>query len=613
MPTSAQYLASNVSGGSTWLTPDNVMTDDDSYASSTVSRTLDYPYGYKETRSSTLTALEFAGIDTGFNLGDTIKHIEWEVRAKASRSDVEVELVVGGQRAVLTTDWAVYTFTEEVESSSIGFVSVSLSGGMVSGNGSATVYIEYIKATMQWDATAPSALTFPTVTGVAVGQWAYSSVETVAGIPVGVSLPWYFIPAGDYYSFMLYVPEYEIQQNNDGRWMSWGAAGTTQSGDTFQMRGRFQKAAAAVDAGAGTLYINSKPSYFTVNSTVPDRSPVLAPLPVLTDLPRSQWVHAGTQRVYGTDATSEYEVDLNDGIFGYGYYSGEITKSRGKYYDLNTNPLYVPFFSWAPDVPTISDYRDGQYTWPVTEGTEIALEVLTPATFSELFLYGFLIGDQSVYATATTESVGTPTQVFFTTPAPVATSTVSTSNMITIAGLRGAASVSFSTSGGSAHQYQKNAGAWTSVGATTVSNGDTISLRMTSSGSGSASCSITMNAGGMCAAYNIVTTGGDVTPDAFTFTDVTNALPGVMQTSNAITVAGTTGGQALIITVTPGFEIQVGAGAWTAGTNSCTAGNTVTVRSRAGLRPGEVKTCVVTIGGTQDTWTITTRTPPIWD
>jgi hypothetical protein len=185
---------------------------------------------------------------------------------------------------------------------------------------------------------------------------------------------------------------------------------------------------------------------------------------------------------------------------------------------------------------------------------------------------------------------------------------------VSISGINATANVTFSSSGGSAHEYRKNGGAWTAIGATTVASGNTIELRMTSSGSGSESSNITMKIGTMHATFCIVTTGGDVTPTQFTFTDVTGALPGALTTSNTQTLASMTAAQPVTATASPGFEIKVNAGAFTASSVDVVNGDVISVRGYAPLQAGAVATCVVTVGGTSDTWTITTRNShAFWD
>jgi hypothetical protein len=87
-----------------------------------------------------------------------------------------------------------------------------------------------------------------------------------------------------------------------------------------------------------------------------------------------------------------------------------------------------------------------------------------------------------------------PTAFTFTDVTNASTSTVYTSNTITIAGLETGDSCSASLSGDGSSQLQKNGGAWVS-GPVTVVNGDTLAVRHTSSSSNSAAISTTLTVG----------------------------------------------------------------------------------------------------------------------
>jgi hypothetical protein len=104
-----------------------------------------------------------------------------------------------------------------------------------------------------------------------------------------------------------------------------------------------------------------------------------------------------------------------------------------------------------------------------------------------------------------TDSDGIPAAFTFTDATGVAASTVSTSNTVTITGIDTSVTVSFSTSGGTDHEYSKNGGAWTAVGNTTAVDGDTLAVRLTSNATALGAAAITMTAGGVSDTYTVTT------------------------------------------------------------------------------------------------------------
>lgn len=97
----------------------------------------------------------------------------------------------------------------------------------------------------------------------------------------------------------------------------------------------------------------------------------------------------------------------------------------------------------------------------------------------------------------------TPDAFSFTDQTGIALSTQVESNTITVAGIDAAAAISI-TGGGA--EYRINAGAYTTV-AGTVNNGDTVQLRMTSSGSYITAVNTTLDIGGVTDQWTVTTTG----------------------------------------------------------------------------------------------------------
>jgi hypothetical protein len=98
---------------------------------------------------------------------------------------------------------------------------------------------------------------------------------------------------------------------------------------------------------------------------------------------------------------------------------------------------------------------------------------------------------------------------------------------------------------------------------------------------------------------------GDTTPDAFTFTDVTNASLSTQYTSNTITVSGITAAAAISISGGSG-TYSINGGSYTASGGTVNNGDTVTARVTSSASNSTAVSTTVTIGGVSDTYSVTT-------
>jgi|GEM_PF-1715099 len=98
----------------------------------------------------------------------------------------------------------------------------------------------------------------------------------------------------------------------------------------------------------------------------------------------------------------------------------------------------------------------------------------------------------------------TPDQFTFTDQTDVPVSSVRTSNTITVSGINSATSISITSCTGTNCEYQINGGSWTS-GAGTVLNGDTVTVRQTSSASYSTTTDLTLDIGGVTDTFSVTT------------------------------------------------------------------------------------------------------------
>jgi hypothetical protein len=147
----------------------------------------------------------------------------------------------------------------------------------------------------------------------------------------------------------------------------------------------------------------------------------------------------------------------------------------------------------------------------------------------------------------------TPDAFTFVDQTGVALSTVITSAAITVEGINAPSPISIS---GVTAQYSINGGAWSSaVG--TVTNGQTVQVRITSSGSNSTAVAAVLNIGGVTDSFDVTTlVAPDTTPAAFDIINMTNQALSTAVTTNAITVAGIN--QSVTASTTVGLIVKNG-------------------------------------------------------
>lgn len=132
----------------------------------------------------------------------------------------------------------------------------------------------------------------------------------------------------------------------------------------------------------------------------------------------------------------------------------------------------------------------------------------------------------------------TPNQFSFTDQTDVPVSTTRTSNTITLSGMDAGATASVSVTGGT---YSKNSGAYTSS-AGTAQDGDTFSVRHTSSASNSTSVNTTLTVDTISDTFTSTTEAAatDVTPNAVNWNDISTAASSGQTNTQTISGINTT-------------------------------------------------------------------------
>ncbi len=238
-------------------------------------------------------------------------------------------------------------------------------------------------------------------------------------------------------------------------------------------------------------------------------------------------------------------------------------------------------------------------TGTVANGDTVQVRHTSSGSFSTTTDTVLTIGGVSDTFTSTTLAIDTTPDAFsFTDQTDVGRSTPITSNAITVSGINSTTAISVSSGG----EYRINNGSFTNTTGT-VTNGDTVQVRHTSSGSFSTTTDTVLTIGGVSNTFTSTTLAIDTTPDAFSFTDQTDVGRSTTITSNAITVSGIN--SAAAISVSNG-EYRINNGNFTSTTGTVANGDTVQVRHTSSGSFSTTTDTVLTIGGVSDTLTSTT-------
>jgi hypothetical protein len=182
-----------------------------------------------------------------------------------------------------------------------------------------------------------------------------------------------------------------------------------------------------------------------------------------------------------------------------------------------------------------------------------------------------------------------------------ALSTLTTASAVTISGINTTTPVSVTGAGA---QISINGGAWGTSG--NITNGQTLAVRVTSSAAFSTAMTATVDVGGVTDTWSVTTLPADTTPDAFDFTpNVTNAALSTLTTAGALTITGINTTTPVSVTGT-GAEISIAGGAWGTSGN-ITNGQTLAVRLTSSAAYLTTLVATVTVGGTNDSWSVQTR------
>jgi hypothetical protein len=260
-----------------------------------------------------------------------------------------------------------------------------------------------------------------------------------------------------------------------------------------------------------------------------------------------------------------------------------ITISDGGEYSLNNSGIYISTSGIVINGDSVTVRQSSSSSFSAT--TDV---VLTVGGVSDTFSVTTLAGDTLPDAFTFTDQTG------------VGLSMVVESNTINVGGINTGASISIT--GG---EYKIGAGTYTSAEGA-VNDGDTVTVRQTSSGSFSTTTDAVLTIGGVSDTFSVTTLAADTTPSAFTFTDQTGVALSTVVESNSITVAGINTAAPISIT---GGEYAVNGGAYITSSGTVNNGDTVRVRQTSSGSFSTTTEAVLTLGGVSDGFRVTTLGP----
>jgi hypothetical protein len=400
--------------------------------------------------------------------------------------------------------------------------------------------------------TTPDAFTFTAATAVTPSTVQTSNTITVAGVTAATPIAIGISGTGTY-------------SKNGGAYTA--SAGTVVLGDTIAVR--VTSSASYSTAVSTTVTIGGVTGTYTATTRAVDVTPDAFSMTAVTNATASTVQTSNAVIVAGIDAAQSIAISITGGTYA-------VSTDNGSTYGAYT--------------ASASTVQLGYYV-----KVQVTASATASATNTAVLTIGGVTGNFAVTTAAAADT--TPDAFTFTAVTNSQLSTVNTSNTITVAGINAASAITIT--GGT---YSKNGGAYVSS-AGTVSLGDTVTVRVTSSAALNTPVSATVTIGGVTGTYTVTTIASVSTPDVFTFVPATRVQPSTVTLSNTVTISGL--GAAAAISITGGTYSKNG-GAYVSSAGTISTGDTVTVSVVSSASPLTTNTATLTIGTRSGTFTVRT-------
>ena len=253
-----------------------------------------------------------------------------------------------------------------------------------------------------------------------------------------------------------------------------------------------------------------------------------------------------------------------------------------------------------------SDFTSG--TGSIENGQRLQLRHTSASERGAAVTTTVTVGDYSADFVSTTlaDSIDTTPDAFaFATQYSVPRSNYAHSEAVTITGLGAPASLSVSNG-----EYSIDGGQTYSSADSSISTGTRVQLRHVSSAEYGISTVTTLTIGGVEGSFESITEAapGDSEPDAFTFTELSNAPLGASSESDVVYISGIS----VPVTVTViGGEYRIAGGDYTAANGSIENGQSLQLRHTNSSDYAATTTTTVTVGGVSAAFNSTTEAEPL--
>jgi hypothetical protein len=387
-----------------------------------------------------------------------------------------------------------------------------------------------------------------------------------------------------------------------------GSITATQITNTTATAQTVDATAAHQFLGSGTLQVSNNNSTYSANGTdfSQDRNTTV------TYYARSLGGDGNTSNTINVDKFVPPVVTVGGiGNFvgypaaGFNYtYSVSVQRGQGNY---NTYSSY-----WGTTTTSISNNSGGWLSTSITNSSAGNFNLTATANTT-----GSARTATVTYTTSTTFGAshtmtftvnqlaldGVPDQFTFTDLTNQSLSSLAYASA-TITGL--ATTVTASYSGDTGGFRIGNSGSYTTADKT-LTNNQVVQVQLNTSANYGTSTNATITIAGVSDTFTATTIAADTTPTAFTFTDQSTAAANTLVYSNIITITGINTSVTASISGNSA-EMQVNSGSYTSSNQTINVGNTIRLRMTSSATAGATVNTTLTVGGTSDTWSVTTTT-----
>ena len=387
-----------------------------------------------------------------------------------------------------------------------------------------------------------------------------------------------------------------------------GSITATQTTNTTATAQTVDATAAHQFLGSGTLQVSNNNSTYSANGTDFSQNRNTT----VTYYARSLGGDGNTSSTINVDKFVPPVVTLGGiGNFvgypaaGFNYtYSVSVQRGQGNY---NTYSSY-----WGTTTTSISNNSGGWLSSSITNSsagnfnlTATANSTGNARTATVTYTTNTTFGASHTMTFTVNQLAldGVPDQFTFTDLTNQSLSSLAYASA-TITGI--ATTVTASYSGDTGGFRIGNSGSYTTADKT-LTNNQVVQVQLSTSASHGTSTNATITIGGVSDTFTATTIAADTTPNSFTFTDQSAAAANTLVYSNIITIVGINTSVTASISGNSA-EMQVNSGSYTSSNQTISVGDTIRLRMTSSATAGATVNTTLTVGGTSDTWSVTTTT-----